>query len=97
LYIENHEHTMARQPYSAAAAWLAHLKVYSFAILKVNVNVVVPPLVFCPSRLLSIQHYVGSEPVHGYLGVQMCVQVIQGSLHVASMVKSSRETCRLQV
>ena len=71
--------------YSAAAAWLAHLQVYTTPLLKLNVDVVIAPLIFCPGRLFPIQHYVGPEPVHPDGCIQVFVQIIQGCLHVMSI------------
>lgn len=54
---------------SAAAAGLAQLQVHGISLLQLDSYVALPPLVFSPSGLLAIQHYVGPEPIHGNGGL----------------------------
>jgi len=61
------------QAYSAAAAWLAHLQVYSTPLLSSDTDVAIAPCIFCPGWLFSIQHNVGPEPIHGDWEIQMSV------------------------
>ena len=61
---------------SAAAAGLAKLQVHSTALLQLDTNIALPPFIFCPWGLLTIQHYVGAEPIHRDGSVQTLVQII---------------------
>lgn len=69
---------------SAAAAGLAKLQIHSIALLYLDSNIALAPFVLCPRPLLTVQHYVGTEPIHQNGGIQALVQIIQRCLRVVT-------------
>ena len=73
--------------YSAAAAGLAQLQVHSIAPLQLDPNIAFAPVIFCPRGLLTVQHYVGAESIHGDGSVQALVQIIQRGLQAVRIAQ----------